>query len=140
MSRITLLGTYGSLRVGEYNHSSVKDSMPIVELERKVAGYKMYSLGAYPAIVRTDDPEDIITIDVFDMASTQQASNMMSSIHRMETNAGYDIEVASTIDGEMEVLLYTQTYRAESFDELGHEQVVGGDWTAYQRQRQHGGT
>lgn len=134
-----LLGTYGSLRVGEYNHSSVKDCMPVVELERKVAGYKMYSLGAYPAIVRTDDPDDIITIDVFDMASTPEATNMMASIHRMEVGAGYDIEEACTIDNQWEVLLYTQTYRAESFIELGHQEVVGGDWTEYQRQRQQGG-
>ncbi len=85
----------------------------------KIPGYKLYSLGAYPAIVETGNPKDIVVCDIL-----SSDSDDYKSINRMELGAGYK-EKKVVIDNK-ECSLYT--YNDLSFRD---KPVPDGDWNKY---------
>lgn len=78
-----LVFVYGSLKKGFHNHGFIKDAEYISDA--KLNGFKMVSLGSYPAIYQTGNDCDsvkgeVYLIDGFDL----------ERIHYMELSAGYN--------------------------------------------------
>lgn len=74
-----LLGVYGTLKQNHGNNRLLRDSKLLGTT--KVSGFKMYSLGGFPAITK-DDGE--ITIEVYEVTSEE----ILKSIYRLEGYSG----------------------------------------------------
>ena len=53
----------------------------------EISGFKMYDLGPYPFVIKTDDPKDKIIVDIFSLDD-----NTNLNIENMELGAGYQKE------------------------------------------------
>lgn len=109
---------YGSLRKGCYNYERFKDGLT-EKGQSVISGFRLYSLGAYPCIIRSDNPEDKVVVDLFE---ADEAT--FNRIHRMELGAGYDAE---------EVELNNENYVIYTFPPSMSEfytrnRVSDGDW------------
>ena len=93
--------TYGTLKIGHYNHDRF-DCKTIKKVE-KLEGYRMYSLGSYPMIVKTNDKDDVI----YDLEVIE--SPLEHDIITMEEGAGYVKEIVK-IDNE-ELILFIANER-----------------------------
>lgn len=111
---------YGSLRKGEYNYESFKrrhgDGFNYLGTT-KVKGFNLYSLGSYPGITESEDPEKELVVDIMECDD-----DCYNSIYRMEIGAGYRTQEV-IVDGEpMNIYLY-----------LGRPTrlVESGDWSQF---------
>ena len=93
--------TYGTLKSGHYNHD--RFSCKTIKKVEKLEGYRMYSLGSYPMIVKTNDNDDVI----YDLEIVE--SPLEDRIIEMEEGAGYVKEIV-TIDDE-ELILFIANER-----------------------------
>jgi gamma-glutamylcyclotransferase (GGCT)/AIG2-like uncharacterized protein YtfP len=106
---------YGSLRQGEYNQKYFDyEFIRTVVLE----GYKLYSLGSYPGIKKTNNPQDKLVCDLVRVSD----ENEFQSVDRMEIGAGYSREVVTLEEGEAILYIYDYNVREKDL-------VVHGDWT-----------
>lgn len=113
---------YGSLRRGQYNHSRTGLTTKAAFLKTVVIpGFKMYSLGAFPLIVKSTSDKDKITVDLFAI----QDESLERSIHMMEIGAGYE-RITQNIEG-VDYYLYAYDRANPNL-----QQVVNGDWAEYQ--------
>lgn len=114
------VAVYGTLRRSEYNHYPVG-----VEVKPPVrkSGYKMYSMGGFPAVVKTGNDEDSVVFEpqVYRLDAEEDYENM-ASIDQMEIGAGYYIDVVE-INGE-----YYKVYLYSPGSAKGLTEVEGGDW------------
>ena len=74
---------YGSLKRGHYNHSMIKGVAEFLG-EGVEKGFQLFSLGAYPAAVRTSRPEDKIRVEYYLVDDWT-----FDRLNRMELAAGY---------------------------------------------------
>lgn len=111
---------YGSLRKGQYNHSRAGLAKQIYIKTVKIPGFIMYSLGAFPMIVRGTSADEI-TVDLFALISP----DLERGIHLMEIGAGYE-RITVKIEGE-DYYIYIYD-RAPS----GITKVKSGDWAVHQ--------
>lgn len=73
---------YGTLRKGHYNNKR----FPMVHMKDiDVPGFQLYDLGSYPMVIKTDNPEDIVKMELFQVTATTE-----EYIDAMEYGAGYD--------------------------------------------------
>lgn len=124
MNKKHLYAFYGSLRKGMYNYNGLKSGMEFMKTV-EVPGFKLYSLGAYPCVVRTDSPEDKLTVDLFVVTGENE-----SRIHRMELGAGYSYEEVE-VEGESYGIY---TFPTTSTTYLRDRYVPGGDWVKHLQQ------
>lgn len=75
---------YGSLRKGLENFALYQQDLRYLRTV-KINGFKMYSLGDYPYIVRSSNDADVIIADLFQIVKVETEQN----IHNMELEAGY---------------------------------------------------
>lgn len=77
---------YGSLRPGMYNYERFfnKNNHEVVLDNVRIKGYKLYDLGAYPAI-KSSDLNDSVECTLIRIDDTQT----IRIIHAMEIGAGY---------------------------------------------------
>lgn len=75
------IAVYGSLRQGEYNYRRAQGD-PICT--GKIHKAQLYSLGAYPCIVASDDEADEVVVEVYDIDD-----KLFIGIEAMELGAGY---------------------------------------------------
>ncbi|MGC3948709.1 MAG: gamma-glutamylcyclotransferase family protein [Chryseolinea sp.] len=124
MSQISIesLGNYafyGTLRIGMENHQVFAKTL--VHLKTvTLNGYRMYSLGEYPYVIRTGLQKDCIIVDLFRLTSdlTEQM------IYEMEIDAGY-VRSTVTIDGiKFGIYLFEKSMSDD-------EHVEGGDWVSH---------
>lgn len=110
---------YGTLRIGMENHQVFAKTLVHIR-SKTLQGYRMYSLKEYPYVIRTDDQNDHIIVDLFQIAS-EKTEEM---IYEMEIDAGY---VLST------VMIEGIKFGIYVFEEpiAGDEYVDGGDWVSY---------
>lgn len=90
------VAVYGSLRTDSYNYERIQRIFPgNFELLKTsmLPGFKMYDLGYYPAIIKTDNEEDLIYVEV--MECNKEAFNF---IEAMEYDAGYS-KIKVNVDG-----------------------------------------
>lgn len=112
---------YGSLRKGMYNFDRFKDGLTY-ERTVQIPGFRLYSLGPYPTALKSDDPNDILTVDLFTVTST-----MAYRIDAMERGADYDY-VEVDVDGE-KYGIYTWDFSLAG--RLLKSRVPGGDWVKH---------
>lgn len=117
------LCVYGSLRKGDYNFDRFlnyfgKDFE--YQETTEITGYKLYSLGAYPFVQKTDNEKNKLIVDIIKV-SEECANN----IDMMERGAGYNIDTIN-INGE-ECTIYTM-------DREGDVLVESGDWIKFKKQ------
>lgn len=81
------IAVYGSLRQGEYNH---RQDMGEMVAQGVITNAALYTLGAFPCIVATDNTDDSVVVEVYDLPE-----KVFDGIHRMEIGAGYEIKPAT---------------------------------------------
>ena len=111
-----LVLTYGSLRVGEYNHDGFKrrygDEYQFVR-SLELDGFDLYSLGPYPGIKAG---ENKLKVDLFRCSNT-----CYSSIKSMELGAGYTEKVIELEEGNAVIYMYNGNINKDRI-------VKSGDW------------
>lgn len=95
---------YGTLKRGFYNYE--RFGMDKCEFlgTAEVRGYKMYSNGIYPAIINSEDDNDIIFGEIFKIDD-----KLFNALNRMETGAGYHIDAVEAVwsgGGQINVELF----------------------------------
>ena len=106
---------YGSLRRGMMYYEVYKDGLEYL-FSTELEGFKLYALRDYPFAVRTNQPKDLIHVEVFKISQPE----IERSIHELELGVGYyydEIKVNSITAG---IYLFHQP---ENYPE-----VKGGDW------------
>ena len=88
----------------------------------ELGGFKMFSLGPYPYIIRTGNSDDKIVGDLFKVTNIETEQ----TIHKMELDAGYifsEVEIAGIKFG---------IYLLEAAN-ADNPEVRNGDWSAFRK-------
>ena len=130
-----IIGTYGSLRVGHGNWRGMLRDTECINEQDTLTGYQLFTWpnGGYPCIVKTENPEDTVVVDVFDLNNTtgHDPVQIGDRIDRMEFGAGYHKELVILRSGRM-AWVYPMT--AEKAERQGMTTYVeSGDWTEWKR-------
>ena len=84
-----------------------------------IRGFQLYEMEHYPYAVRTTDPEDTLTVEVFKVID----SEVEELIHNLEMGVGYYLD---------EVEIHGQQVGIYLFENAGREPLVkGGDWVQF---------
>jgi gamma-glutamylcyclotransferase (GGCT)/AIG2-like uncharacterized protein YtfP len=113
------IAVYGSLRRTEYNYRKEMGE-PIAE--GYITGAKLYSLGAFPAIVKSGNDTDKVIVEVYEMEGS-----IFNSIERMELGAGYTREPVSVYKTDGEVIEAEAYFYPKVQDWFGPA-ITSGDW------------
>lgn len=122
MNKNKLYAFYGSLRPTMYNFEARADSLEVIKDNVEVKGYKMFSLGAYPFCVKTDNEDDKIIVTL----CKPKNDAIEASIHRMEIGAGYYYDEITVDDSNYGIYLFDKAY-TNKFT------VDDGDWVKYKK-------
>ena len=110
---------YGSLRRGMENHVPYEKDLLYVKTI-VLGGFKMFSLTAYPYVVRSTDNADKIVVELFKVTNPQTEQ----IIYEMELEAGYIFE-------EVEISGVKFGIYVMNAQEPGDPEVVSGDWCSF---------
>lgn len=118
-----LLAIYGSLRRDCGNFLRFKDGLNYLGTT-EINGFKMYSLGPYPACQRSDNEKDKVVVEIFEVDKITRMT-----IDGMEYGAGYKKEnIDVNLNGETltcGIYVYPKNFE---FNEDIYFRVVNGDW------------
>lgn len=127
---------YGSLRAGEYNYNRILEQFGEGSIKYvrtvQLSGYRMYSLGQYPAAIETYTRGEHITCDLLAVSPSVDVY-----IAEMELGAGYTayIEPITVTEGNVTKSVQSTIYLFEIEDEdtLLHNahRVYSGDWIKF---------
>jgi gamma-glutamylcyclotransferase (GGCT)/AIG2-like uncharacterized protein YtfP len=107
------------------NHHAYKHQLQYL-FSARLSGYKLYSMGQYPCAVKTSG-DHAITVEVFETGHQETADD----IHRLELEEGYYCD-EHMINGVMtRIYLYHHPGN--------YQEVPGGDWVTFFRQRSNSG-
>lgn len=126
---------YGSLRSGQYNFDRFNSSYPNGLRKIKtviLTGYKMYSLGSYPACIWTGRAADEVTFDLMEVSEAAY-----QAIERMEEGAGYQTNVVEHFltEGNVSTLIKAKVFlftKTEDLLDSRYPIVESGNWVYYQ--------
>ena len=111
-----MIVVYGSLRKGAYNFDRFVDIFGEKNIEyvktKEITGFKLYSLGPYPGIKKSNDTSDKLVVDILHVTN-----EVYDAIYNMEIGAGY--EALNIEDGV--IYLYKYPINEENL-------VKSGDW------------
>ncbi len=111
---------YGSLRRGMSNYLEFEASLEFL-FQETIHGYQLYAMEEYPYAVKTGDPSDSITIEVFKVTNPA----IERSIHELEMGVGYYYDEVMVRDKAAGIYLYRN---------IGTETLVkSGDWVQFFR-------
>lgn len=117
----TYVLVYGTLRQGGYNHSLMGEAELLTSL--KLAGFKMVSLGSYPAIYMDSQAEELIHAELYAVDAT-----IFARLDRLEGYPEFynrsQVEVSLTNGQPINAWIYHMSKQELS----GKEKVKGGDW------------
>lgn len=86
-----------------------------------ISGYQLYAMEEYPYAVKTDNPSDLITVEVFKVTNPF----IERSIHELEMGVGYHYDEVVIRDKAVGIYLYKN---------IGSETLVkSGDWVQFFR-------
>lgn len=111
------VAVYGSLRTDSYNYERIQRIFPgNFEMLKTsmLPGFKMYDLGFYPAIVPTNNEEDLVYVEIM-----ETGKDALNYIKAMEYGAGYS-EKTINIDGYDCIIFYMtnlQVKKAQCIEE-----------------------
>lgn len=94
-----LVFVYGSLKKGFYNHSLIA---PFEQVAKGTINGKMYSLGAFPAIVLSDNPEELVHGEIYNV-------NTPSGLASLDMLEGYNPESKYNFYNRISVKCKTNT-------------------------------
>lgn len=129
MNKNHLYAFYGSLRAGMYNNNRFSASGMQQLGSTIISGFRLYSLGSYPCVVRTGDDADKVTVDLFSVTGETE-----SRIHHMEIGAGYEYEeirIESPIEEINGKEFGIYTFDTSALGRLKDRYVPGGDWVKH---------
>jgi len=118
MNNVSQYAFYGSLRKGMYNFEIYKDHLQYVSTQT-LQGFRLYALEYYPIAVRTEESQDIITVELFKITDSTTEIN----IHNLEIEAGYYFERIKVNGYETGIYLFEEN--------LNYPLVKSGDWVEY---------
>lgn len=110
---------YGTLRKGEGNYRHFLDGMEpkVVDM---LTNFKMYSLGAFPAIVESPDKNDFVVVELYEIDEV-----ILKKLDRLEGYPRfYNRKEVSTVTGNKGWVYYQEEKNADGRWEL----IPGGDW------------
>jgi len=111
---------YGSLRSGEFNFNRFKEYFPNgIEYIKTttVKGFDLHSLGSYPGIVKSKDPEKELVVDIMHCDNP-----CYYAINGMELGAGYKNE---------DVLIEGVPHTIYVYQGNPNRLVESGDWSKH---------
>ena len=99
-SKMKTIFVYGTLKRGHYNYKRFGMNQSEYLGNGIVRGYKMYTNGSYPGIIKTNNEEDVISGELFNVSEM-----LFNTLDMMETCAGYHIALVD-INGIKDVHLF----------------------------------
>lgn len=117
---------YGSLRKTEYNNYLLGDSEYLGR--GIIRGYKMYSLGDYPFVVPTGNPDDKIFVEGYEVDE-----EIADSIDSVEISVGYykaNVDIRIEFGGVIGGYIYAMKILHRNCGE-----VKSGDWVKSKSER-----
>lgn len=92
--KVTYVAVYGTLRQGQPNHGRINKD-PICETV--LTCKKMFTLGGFPIVQQTDNPDDTIVAEVYALDEKQ-----LASCDRLEGHPDwYERKIVANIQGEL---------------------------------------
>jgi len=113
------LFVYGTLRKGCGNHEHfLRGKEPLcVDM---LTNFKMYNLGAFPAIVESTDKNDYVVVEIYEINDAE-----LKAIDRLEGYPRfYNRKEVSTVTGNTGFVYYQTEDKAEAY----WVHIPGGDW------------
>lgn len=122
MNRDSQYAFYGSLMKGMENHIPYEKHLKFL---RKVhlPGFRMYSMGQYPYIVRSNDSNHRIVAELYKVIDRKTEQ----SIHEMELEEGYIFSEVEVADNKFGIYLFESRL-------IESAEVMDGDWRSYRKQ------
>jgi gamma-glutamylcyclotransferase (GGCT)/AIG2-like uncharacterized protein YtfP len=109
---------YGSLRRGMSNYHYFEKGLEF-RYQDVITGFRLHALEEYPYAVRSGDPADTLTIEVFRVTDPA----IERAIHELEMEVGYVYE---------EIILRGEAVGIYLYKKAGVEPLVnGGDWIKF---------
>lgn len=112
---------YGSLMTGMENYVHYEKHlryMGNVLLE----GFRMFSLGQYPYVIRTGDSNNKIVAELYKVIDPKTEQ----SIHEMELGEGYIFSEVQIADDKFGIYLFESQV-------INSPEVIDGDWRSYRK-------
>lgn len=104
MEETNTVFVYGTLKKGFGNHNYLLGHLePLAE--DKLAGHKMYSLGGFPAIVESDNEEDVVYGELYEVNPAELRRLDGLEGYRDGYAGFYDRKTVTTVGG-VEALVY----------------------------------
>lgn len=115
------IAVYGSLRRGEYNYREAQGE-PVAC--GRLIGVALYSLGAFPCIVRTK-PEngDSVEAEIYELEG-----KLFEGIERMELGAGYKREPIEFVAHDKDEPELVEAYFYPEVKDWFGPKIASGDW------------
>jgi gamma-glutamylcyclotransferase (GGCT)/AIG2-like uncharacterized protein YtfP len=123
MNRDSQYAFYGSLMMGMENNIPYEKHLKFLEKVR-LSGFKMFSLGQYPYVVRTNDSNDQIVAELYKVIDRKTEH----SIHEMELDEGYIFSEVEIAENKFGIYLF-DTPVVESAE------IIDGDWRSYRNRK-----
>lgn len=125
-----LVGVYGTLRKGEYNHSVMGDSTYLTT--DLLYGYQMYGGPDYPAIIEGSLEESVV-LEIFRVSNPRIASDIdrLEGFDRKRPNDAsnfYTLRCIHLDSFEEPIEVYTFDHVPSRANALGPK-IVSGDWS-----------
>ena len=112
---------YGSLMRGFWNHDRAMQDAEYLRTST-VPGYQLGDNGAFPAAFESDSMDDLITVEVYNMANVPK--RMREAIDAMEFGCGYIKRMVVTSDND----LVTMYEMPEAYRDHFPYAVPTGNW------------
>jgi gamma-glutamylcyclotransferase (GGCT)/AIG2-like uncharacterized protein YtfP len=120
MNRHARYAFYGSLRRGMSNYLPLAHGLEF-QRETQLPGFRLFALESWPYAVRTGNPKDTITVEIFRVSDPA----VEKAIHELELSVGYYYDEVMWEGQDIGIYLYRQA---------GPETLVeGGDWVKFFR-------
>ena len=117
-----LVAVYGSLRAGLHNHVVLGDN-PYVSMGI-TKGWKMHSLGAYPALTRSDKADEVV-VELYQVGNMDKLDHL-EGYPKYYTRKQVKVETPTGA-----VLAWVYYMKGELTDPV----VVGGDWKKWLKEQ-----
>jgi gamma-glutamylcyclotransferase (GGCT)/AIG2-like uncharacterized protein YtfP len=115
---------YGTLRLGWGLNRYIKDYGGKFIDTVTISGYKMYSLGGYPGINKTDNEKDIVVGEVYEFPE-ENVEGAMRVLDSIELGAGYKRGIESILGVDTYLYIHKTNFAEGEF----YKDRVMVDWT-----------